>query len=403
MNRRNGFTLIELMMSLVILLIITATAIGALVQAQRVTQQIALEANMQEDLRAGMHFIVRDLTQAGEGIPQGGIMIPYKSTGVPANIVRPGTFPSADFASAYVALPAVIPGDGIGQNATGVNPTTQAVITTGAQPTDIITILYADTSLVDSTANHYPLNQFPVNAAPCVAGGGTIAADGTSLTLSTACFTMPTVQPTVVPGDLIMFSCAAGTALELVTSVSSQTINFSSTGDPSGLNGLSSATYPDGTVAKLVLSGDPITITRVWMITYYEDTTTNPTRPQLARQINYPGYPSATPSYPVEGIGEAIEDLQFTYDIINSIAPNGTYPNGAGDATSPAVGYDTALQIRAVNVFLAGRSEYTFSTALSNQYFLHNNLSTQVSIRNLSFVNNFNTSPTATEVTAPGQ
>ena len=400
MNRRNGFTLIELMMSLVILLIITATAISALVQAQRVTQQIALEANMQEDLRAGMHFIVRDLTQAGEGIPQGGIMIPYTAAAAPASIVRPGTFPSTNFASTYVALPAVIPGDGLGQNATGVNPTTQAVISTGAKPTDIVTILYADNTLVDSSTNKYPLNQFPVNASPCVAGGGTIG--GTSLTLSTACFTVPTSQPTIVQGDLIMFSCAAGTALELVTNVSGQTLSFSSTGDPSGLNGLSATTYPDGTVAKLVASGDPITITRVWMITYYEDTTTNPTRPQLVRQINYPNYPSAAPAYPAEGIGEAIEDLQFTYDIINSTAPNGTYPNGPGDATSPAVGYETPLQIRAVNVFLAARSEYTYSTTLSNQYFLHNNLSTQVSIRNLSFVNNFNTSPNATEVTAPG-
>ena len=399
MKHENGFTLVELLISMTVLLIVVSAAVGALVQAQRVTQGVALEANMQEDLRAGLHFMVRDLAQAGEGVPQGGIMVPYTNAAVPATIIRPGAG-GASFSSSYAALPPVIPGDQAGQAATGVNPKTGAVITTNAILTDIITVLYADNTLVDSTANAYSLNQFPVNASPCTAGGGTITASGSSLTLSKTCFTMPASQPTIVAGDLIMFNCAAGTALQFVTSVNGQTINFAK-GDPAGLNGLSTTTYPNGTVANLVASGDPITITRIWMVTYYEDSTTNPLRPQLVRQVNYPNYPSAaTATYPAQPIGEAIEDLQFTYDIINSSAPNGTYPNGPGDATSPNLAYDSPLQIRAVNVFLAGRSEYPYATSSSLQY-LHNNLSTQVSIRNLSFVNQFNTSPNATQVTAP--
>jgi prepilin-type N-terminal cleavage/methylation domain-containing protein len=397
--KRNGFTIIELMVAMVVLLVVIAAAVGTLVQAQRVTQEVALEGNLQEDLRAGMHFIVRDVMQAGEGIPQGGIMIPYTTAGTPAPVVRPGTG-GAGFPTTYVALPAVIPGYQAGQAATAVNPKTGAVISTGAISTDIITILYADNTLVDSSANAYALNQFPVNSASCVTGGSAIAADGSSVTLATSCFTVPTSQPTIVPGDLILFSCTAGTALQYVTNVSGQTISFAF-GDPAGLNGLNSTTYPDGTAAKLVASGAPITMTRIWMITYYEDSTTNPTRPQLVRQVNYPNFPSVA-TYPAQPIGESVEDLQFTYDIINSTAPSGTYPHGAGDAATPAVGYDTPLQIRAVNVFLAGRSEYADTTMTAGQYFVHNNLSTQVSIRNLSFVNNFNTSPYATQVTAPG-
>jgi hypothetical protein len=326
-------------------------------------------------------------------------MIPYTNAGTPAPIVRPGTG-GVDFAVSYVALPAIIPGNKAGQAATGVNPKTNTVITANAVSTDIITLLYADNTLVDSSANKYQLNQFPVNASPCSGAGGSISANGSSATLATSCFTIPSSQPTIVPGDLILFTCEAGTALQYVTSVSGQTINFA-VGDPAGLNGLSASTYPDGTVTKLVASGDPITLTRIWMVTYYEDSTTNPLRPQLVRQVNYPNYPTSAATYPAQTIGEAVEDLQFTYDIINSTAPNGTYPNGPGDAPTPDLTYDSPLQIRAVNVFLAGRSEYPYTASSSMQY-LHNNLSTQVSIRNLAFVNQFNTSPDATQVTAPG-
>lgn len=417
MKRENGFSLIELMVAMTILLIITAAAIGLLSQAQQVTQGIGLQANMQEDLRAGMHFIVRDLTQAGEGIPAGGIMLPYNTTGAtptPASIVWPGAALSPpDFPAAYTALTPIIPGYQSGQKATGVNPLTGAVISTGADKSDIITILYADNTLVD--ANGHTLNQFAVNQT---AGtglddqtcGGTIDSAGASVTLDKNCFTIPTSQPTLWAngGDLILFTSAAGTALEYVTSVNGQTINFAGPGtDPAGLNGLSAATYPDGTVAKLYAAsaGANITITRVWMITYYEDSTSNPLRPQLVRQVNYPGYPTvATATYPPQPIGEAIENLQFTYDIIDSTAPTTptpTYPNGPGDATQPNLTYDSPLQIRAVNISLYGRSEYPFTSQGSSQY-LHNNLSTQVCIRNMSFVNQFNTSPDATTVTAPG-
>lgn len=406
MKRENGFSLLELLIVTAIVVIVMSAAISMLDQAQHVTQGVALEANMQEDLRAGMHFMVRDLTQAGEGIPSGGIMLPYTSAAAPAPIVRPGIIaPVTDFLSTYVALPPIIPGYQLGQPPTGVNAQTGAVIPS-PNFSDIITILYADNTLVDAAS--HSLNQYAVNQAasvspPTPACGGAITSTGSSVTLDTACFTIPAVQPTIQPGDLILFTSAAGTALQFVTGVVGQTINFA-VGDPAGLNGLSAATYPDGTVAKLYAAstGQNITVTRVWMITYYEDAATNPLRPQLVRQVNYPAYPTlAGATYPPQPIGEAIEDLQFTYDIIDSTAPAGTYANGPGDAPTPNTTYDSPLQFRAVNISLFGRSEYPYMAASFPQY-LHNNLSTQVSIRNLAFVNQFNTSPDASGVAPPG-
>jgi hypothetical protein len=134
------------------------------------------------------------------------------------------------------------------------------------------------------------------------------------------------------------------------------------------------------------------------MVTYYIDTVTNASKPQLVRQVNYPGFPVAVPAYPPQVVADCIEDLNFTYDIINSSALPAAYPNGAGDARTPALG-DNNFQIRAANVLLAGRSEYPITSSVSNssavRRYFRNNLTTQVSIRSLAFVNQFNTSATA--------
>ena len=76
MKQQKGFSLLELTVSMAIVVAVVSTAIGALIQAENATQAVAFEANTQENLRAGMHFMIRDIAQAGEGIPQGGISVP---------------------------------------------------------------------------------------------------------------------------------------------------------------------------------------------------------------------------------------------------------------------------------------------------------------------------------------
>ncbi|MFY9690371.1 MAG: prepilin-type N-terminal cleavage/methylation domain-containing protein [Candidatus Acidiferrales bacterium] len=400
MKREEGFSLIELIVAMAIMTLLVGTAISALYQAQNATNVIAQEANTQENLRAGMHFIVRDLMQAGEGIPAQGISLPNTAAGL-STIKRPtgGTFPNNP-----VAFSAIVPGYQQGQAATTVNPTTNAVLTGGN--TDTITIFYADNSLVSSAAGPGgvaapPLNAYPVKqAAPATpVCTGSIAASGLTVVLAPTCFTLPGTPTPIQAGDLILFSNANGTALEYVTNVAGTTLTFSA-GDPAGLN---QTGLPNGTVAAINASAVPTVITRVWMVTYYIDATTNPSKPQLVRQINYPGFPAAAPTYPAQQIADCIEWMNFSYDIINSVAPAGTYPNGPGDAPAPSgvVGaLDNAFQIRAVNALLSGRSEYPLTTQGKSSYF-RNNLSTQVSIRSVAFVNQFNTSATAPTAPVP--
>lgn len=390
MKRENGFSLIELLVSIAILTILIGAAVAALIQAQNVTNSIAQEANTQENLRAGMHFLVRDLMQAGEGIPIQGISIPNTAAGVSA-INRPGT--AGVFPNNPIALSALMPGFVQGQAAKTASAQTGAILVGGN--TNIINMFYADNTLTSSAngpGGTAPpaLNAFPVKQlAPAIpVCAGSITASGSSVTLAPACFTLPGTPTPIVPGDLILFSNANGTALEYVTSVVPPTIFFAAAGDQAGLNG---GAQPNGTVAAINAANVPTVITRIWMVTYYINSTTNPLKPQLVRQINYPGFPVAAPSYPPQQVADCIEDLNFSFDIINSIAPGGTYANGAGDASTPGGG-DTSFQIRAVNALIAGRSEYPLNLGPTKTYF-RNNLSTQVSVRSLAFVNQFKTSP----------
>ena len=390
MKRDNGFSLIELLVSLAILVIVVAAVTSALIQAQQVSDGVALQANMQENLRAGMHFLVRDLTQAGEGIPQAGINVPV-TAGAASLINRPGI--AGTFPTTYTVLPQVTPGWEIGQVALTVNPETGAVLSGGLQ-TDVINMFYADNSVVSSAAcalgpaSACPLNGLPVQIAATVgppattACKGVIDPTGLTVTMDPACFTMPGGPVPIAKGNLIMFQNNIGTALEYVTNVAGNIITFAA-GDPAGLN---QTGLPGGTVAQLNVAATPTTITRVWLVSYYIDST-NPLDPQLVRQVNYPNFPSAANAYnPPQQVADCIENLSFSYDVITA-TPGSYGAVGPGDAAQP-IAPDTPFNIRAVNVTIAGRSEHPFHSSAAPVY-LRNNLSTQVSIRGLAFVNQF--------------
>ncbi|MGB8836776.1 MAG: hypothetical protein WCC67_08525, partial [Candidatus Acidiferrales bacterium] len=260
----------------------------------------------------------------------------------------------------------------------------------------MINILYADNILQDTANNYlysYPIRQDSPAVPDCNNGNAAaISATGATVTLDPACFIMPGKTNPITVGNLIMFHNQNGTALEYVTSVAGQVISFGA-GDPAGLNQTGDAF---GTVAQLATTPGvfpPTTITRVWMVTYYINVT-NALDPQLIRQVNYPNYPAGGAANPPQTIADDIENLAFSYDITSSTDPAGTYTLGPGNAQQPILP-DTPAQIRAVNVFLAGRSEQVYKATYTPQY-LRNNLSTQVSIRSLSFTNQFNTSSSST-------
>ncbi len=166
-----------------------------------------------------------------------------------------------------------------------------------------------------------------------------------------------------------MFSNAQGNAIQQVTSVSGQIMTFAAS-DAFNLN---QRTAGQGSIMQLKAgsSWPPTTATRVWMITYYLDPTTNPRQPRLMRQINL---------NPAQPVAEVLENLQISYDLVDGV----TNPNNVKDPASVAL---SANQIIKVNLFLSARSSTPYS---KTREFLRNSLATQVAVRSNAYVDKYN-------------
>src|ERR1700730_16948882 len=131
LSRSDGFTLSELLISTTIMLIALGGAVTTFKRAMTVSTAATQTADANQNLRAGMNLLVRDLLQAARGIPTGGIPIP-SGAGATA-ILRPGPPATALTFNNTTAttLPALITGNNLGPVIDG-------------QPTDIITMLMTD-------------------------------------------------------------------------------------------------------------------------------------------------------------------------------------------------------------------------------------------------------------------
>jgi len=417
MKRNAGFSLIEVLAATALMLIIMAATLKTLTDAMHANEAVTLMADTQENLRASLNYMTKDVIQAGEGIPQGGITIP--NTGGVSALNRPlppGAPPPVTFPTSWVALPAIAPGFQRGLPSLVPNPGVPGATVAGPN-TDMITVLYADTTLQDALGNW--MNRYPIRVAPYAGCGGanpspngtiTTAAGVTTIVFDPTCVNINTGNTGINPGDLILLQnnasgCASGgamvasdscdanapsapgsMALLTVTAVNvgANTITFGC-GDAFNLNCSGKAT---GTVTQMQNGGTwnnvTVTATRVWMVTYYISTAfpATPLRPMLMRQVNFNA---------AQPVGEVIENMQIFYDVLNAGStpptllapaenedPLGTVGAGWGVGSLPYV--------RDCYIILFARSENAYS---QTRTYLRNNLQTVVSIRGLDFYNEF--------------
>jgi Tfp pilus assembly protein PilW len=338
---------------------------------------ITQTSGMSDNMRAGLNLIVQDLIQTGTGIPTGGISIPNSAATKGCNAVarrvnRPPlvlkrTFdgPNSANEGCNVILPAIEPGNGLG-------PTVTSPDGTSGPATDIITIMYADNTLA--------MDQKPIisttTTPPC---NGTIAPDGSKITFDPACVTIGAAGIPVNTGDLLMIFNGNNPngVLQYVSDVSGQVLTFSA-GDPFNLNGRTASedfgtilTLQNLTAGKPDGTYPPTSCSRVWMITYFLDATTDPKHPMLMRAVNF-----NTP----QPVGETIENLQFAYNFADGTTNQLTVP------TVPAPTGDNENQIRSVNVSLSARST---TTAATTGKYIRTNLATQVALRSMAYFNAF--------------
>jgi Tfp pilus assembly protein PilW len=373
-NKLSGFTLVEFAVSMAV----TTTALLATMLAFRTAtfsnQNVTQHEDMADNIRAGLNLLEQDLIMTGMGVPTGGITIPsYAATtacpGGTSNLNRPLLTGTTKFPTCNLTLPAIEPGHQLGPLITPPDATTLA-------NTDIVTVVYVDNTS-SSTTTIVGMNAEPINGTSCP--NGSISATGSTVTFDSNCFNLSTLSASGVqinPGDLIMFSNANGNALQVVTSVSGQTLSFAG-GDAFNLNDMTSAT--GGTIKQLqnsTTSGTtttyngtyPLTTaTRIWMISYWLDNVADPIHVRLDRAVNF-----NTP----QPVGETLENLQFTFNFNDGVAVN--------EVTIPS-GYSES-QIRSVNVTMSTRS-----TSILNQtkQYSRENFQTQLSLRSMAYVNRY--------------
>jgi hypothetical protein len=337
MKSEQGFTVSEVLVAATLAIVIMGGTLGSLNDALGLNEKTNLIADLGQNLRAGLNLLVRDFINAGWGIPTGGIPIPSGGTAIPVH--RPGPpGTSLDFGTA-LTLSGVNPGEDLGP-------------ATNGQATDIVSILYADNMLA---LNEKPLVDIDINSANVV-----VEIDGTT--------PITGISNAVREGDLIAISNALGNTLLYVTDVSGQIIRCES-GDPLNLN---QPFAPQGS-ASCLDNGDgtypPTTATRVMLVTYYLDTTTDSEMPRLIRRIN---------NRAGEAVALVLENLQLSYDLVDGVT-NPTYVKTPVAPNSPN-------QIRKANILLSGRSS---AREKNTKEFLRRTLTTQVSLRSLAFIDRY--------------
>ena len=344
MNRskkgQHGMSLMEALVAMLIAVIVLAAATELVIQALRITDLITVRADMQQDGRAAMNSILRDLSLSGTGMPVGGIQLPT-GNGASASLLgcASGTcflknhfFPGNHM---YSALPD--PNDGVVQQGSP----------------DAITMVYVDKSLNLGTAS-------------------AITPSGSQITVANV--------TGVNIGDLIMLSNVHGSAVGMVTNVlaGSNSLLFANS-DPLNINQPSAA---NGNIASLQDPGSgnkypPTTATRILLISYFlrqnagVDGTfgTDDDNWQLMREVN---------GHPPVPVMDGVENLQFSYDVYDDTAnnPSSTLVTNTKDANN------TPNLIRKINVVLNVRSPRKTGPGRS---FNHLTLAAAVSPRNLSF------------------
>lgn len=380
-TRERGFTLVELLVSLAITTVILGATMAAMSDAVKATDSATQITNLNNGLRTAMDLMIRDLMQAGQGLPAGRVVgLPNGNGSTPIQLPGPpGTnyqFDGASFCppdpndsmpdTQCEQLSAIIPGPGLGPE-----------LAENGQRTDMMWIVAADSAFERVKLTKFAPTGLTVEIDPAVniTDGG---------------------PDDVRAGDLLMFTKGSVSVLVQVTGVNGQELSFD-TGDSMNLNQNAALNGTLRTLRDIAPPDlDPVPpavhvsteATRIRMSTYYLDVVTNPRRPRLVRRMNN-GDPFIFDNTLGTAVAFDIENMQITYDIADGVTNPANVRmtdadlDGTG-ACAPRV--CSPNQIRKVNLLLSGRSQRPMRTT---GLFFHNTLVTQVSLRSLAFVDRY--------------
>jgi prepilin-type N-terminal cleavage/methylation domain-containing protein len=351
-NPGHGFTLLELMISMAVGLIVMAALASLFKTGLDSTMLVMQRAETQQNMRAAINLLVKDISMAGAGLPAGGIQLPSGAGSSPVKFgcdqggtchVPVNAYPNNNY------MYGILPGynNGVENN---------AVIPAAPPPVinDSITSIYAD--------YNFPLYEYDVTF--------TVPGNGGQITLTPDAAYVPPPPPVnaaggIQVGDLIMLSNSLGTAVGEVTNLGPGSITFADL-DPLNMNQSGAAQNN----IQAISNGANTVAYRLFAVTYYLTVPGNGQTPRLMRQVNGLG---ASP------VADNIINLQFAFDIYNSLNsaldPNQPNPLNAGE--SPNL-------IQKINIVVMGQSMLNHGSKSQNMY-----LATSVSARNMAFRNRY--------------
>lgn len=354
-----GFTLIELLVAMALSLLVFGAGLTLFKQGNDVATVVSARSQMQQDLRASENLIIRDISLAGAGLPNGGVGLPVGGGPNPKYGCDQTATCYVPFVGAGTAnginvpnrqLTYIIPGPGLGPKLNGTQPNS-----------DVVTVVYADSA--------FALDQYNVS----------FNANATQVTF-TAPAPLPAPPPQtvddpsvgLVAGDLVFFQDGAGKAAIGEVTGAVNRVNATTFTVPF-LNGDVLAFNQPGTAGDLddfVGSGSPVQARRISVITYFLSTWTDGTGnviPRLMRQVN------GQPAVPV---AENIVDFRLSYDTYDA---NGNLLVNSKDAGG-SVGVSPNM-IRKVNLqHLTARKQLPRTLGFETI-----DLQTEISARNMSF------------------
>jgi type II secretory pathway pseudopilin PulG len=349
-----GFTLIELMISFALSLIILASTVQLFKSGVEASTLISQRAELQQNARAAINLISKDVSMSGAGIPPGGIQLPSGGTATASKYacdqagncyVLNHQYPTGNY------MYGIIPGPNNGVQNGVVIPATGG----GA---DSITVAYVDYG--------FPLFQYS-----CTVTSPT--------TIGLAAPVPAPVPPLPAPnapgvglqlGDLVMVSSNVGTVITEVTLAGATSVTL---GSPDALNinelggAIGNLGYIDSTNPGKVACA----AYRVLVVTYYLQVPANGQAPRLMRQVN------GLAPVPV---ADDIIGLTVSYDLFNDT----TGLNNAEQRDPLSIAGVTPNQIRKVNIAVTAQS-LTQDGAKSQSM----QLATSISARNMSFRNRY--------------
>jgi type II secretory pathway pseudopilin PulG len=350
-TRHHGFTLLETMISMSLGLLVLGSMVQLFKMSVTTSRLVVQRTEMQQNMRAAIELMTRDISLAGSGLPYGGIQLPLG--GKPSNYgcdqatcyVPGGTYPNNN------DMTGVLPGYSNGVQGKAAIPAAP-----GAR-SDSITVIYVDYS--------FPLNQYWLDfPSP--------TSTGTQLNVN-----VPTPAPNPLPplitsvggiqvGDVIWLSNGANAVGE-VTAVSNNSLTFA---DNDALNLNQSGAGITNNIRALN-NGSHLNGYRLWVVTYYLTVPGNGQSPRLMRQVN-----GRTPV----PVADDIINLQFAYDLFNSNT-NALDPNQPDPLSFPS---DSLGLVQKVNISVMGQSLMNSAKDAQNM-----RLATSVSARNMAFFDRY--------------